>query len=110
MGINDLQLSPELIAALYPETLVIARDPVPVVHPAEPEKTGTYSFLGKNQRSIAVLVSAPHHEFMPEEQIGFLKKILEACKCGMDDIAIINIYRGEADMESLKNQFKPRII
>jgi hypothetical protein len=115
MGINDLQLSPELIAALYPETLVTERNPMPVSSPARPGetrpvKTTIYSFLGMNLRSICVLVSYPNDEFIPGDQLVFLQKILEACKCSMDDIALINTHRQPLDMEKLKNQFSPQVI
>ncbi len=86
MGINDLQLSDEMIAALYPETLV-GKD----VRPRQKKSGETsitsaklltrYPFLGKNLRSICFLVSYPDDEFIPGEQLIFLLKILQACKC-----------------------------
>ena len=113
MGINDLQLSPEMIAVLYPEILVASCDPAPTGKPTgpgenHPLKIARYAFSGKNLRSICVLVSAPDDEFMQEEKLFFLQKILEACKCTLDDIALINTHRQTPDMEKLKNQFEPR--
>ena len=115
MGINDLQLSAEMIAVLYPENLVAMGDPAPAGNTTGPEqlqalKTERYSFSGKNLRSICVLVSTPDGGVMPEEKLVFLQKILEACKCGMDDIALINTYRQPLDLERLKSQFSPRVI
>jgi hypothetical protein len=115
MGINDLQLSPALIAALYPETLVTAGEPVPVNGPVKPRETlqakrPAYTFLGKNRRSLCILVSCSDEEFMPEEQLAFLQKIMAACKYSLDDIAVINTYRQPMDLESLKNQFSPHVI
>jgi hypothetical protein len=115
MGINDLQLSTEIIAGLYPETLVTVNHPAITGDPSgpgqsEPPKTAPYSFFGKNLRSVCVLVSAPNDESMPGEKLSFLLKILEACKYTLDDIALINIYRQAPDMEKLKNQFHPGII
>jgi|SRR5450631_901653 len=115
MGINDLQLSPELIAALYPETLVTAGDPVPISAPVKaresfPAKRPPYTFLGKNRRALCILVSSSEEEFMPEEQMAFLQKIMAACKYSLDDIAVINTYGQSLDMESLKNQFSPHVI
>jgi hypothetical protein len=114
MGINDLQLSPELIAALYPETLVTAGNPAPVsgpVKPGEPPvKKPAYTFLGRNRRLLCILVSCSDEEFMPEEQLVFLQKIMAACKYSLDDIAVINTYRQPLDLESLKNQFSPHVI
>jgi hypothetical protein len=115
MGINDLKLSPELIAALYPETLVAAGNPVPTSGPVKspetlPAKRPAYTFLGKNRRSLCILVSCSDEEFMPEEQFVFLQKIMAACKYSLDDFAVINTYRQPLDMESLKNQFNPHVI
>jgi len=115
MGINDLQLSPELIAAWYPEILVTHRDPAPPVSSASPGETrpvepAVYSFLGMNRRSICVLVHYPDDEFIPEDQLIFLQKILEACKCSLDDIALINTNQQPLELERVKNQFNPNII
>ena len=115
MGINNLQLSSELIAALYPESLVIINGRDPVKKPVDankdlPVKSAGYPFLGKNLRSICFLVSSPDEEFIPLEQLTFLQKMLTACKCSLDDIAMINTSRSFVDMEILKRQFNPRII
>ena len=40
----------------------------------------------------------------------FLQKILTACKCSLDDIAIINTGPEPVIMESIRQQFNPRII
>jgi hypothetical protein len=115
MGINHLQLSPEIIAALYPEILVGADEPdTPKkrVNPKMPiEKAETvYPFLGKNLRSICFLVDYPEHEFMPEEQQAFLHKILTACKCSFEDIALVNTAGFPVLLDTIKSQLQPRII
>jgi hypothetical protein len=134
MGINHLQLSPELIAFLYPETLVNGNDPDPFKKPAKspetlvngndpdpfkkPAKTpetlqtkkSVPTFLGKNLQLICFLVSYPDDEFIPKEQLVFLQKILVACKCSLDDIALVNLKQQPVAMEDLKTQFSPRII
>lgn len=100
MGIDHLQLSPELIAVLYPETLVDGNDPDLVRYP----------FMGENSRSICFLVNNPDEEFMPEEQLAFLNRILSACKCSLKDIALVNTARTPVHFDNLKKQFRPRII
>jgi hypothetical protein len=115
MGINHLQLSPELIAALYPETLVTGTDP------ADIKKTGkssgrdlppapAYSFLGKNLRSICFLVDYPGQDFIPDSQMGFLLRMLSACKCRLDDIALVNAAGLPIRFNDLKSQLQPRIL
>jgi hypothetical protein len=96
MGINHIRLSAELIAVLYPETLVA--------------EESVYPYLGKNLNSICFLVSYPDDEFIPEDQFAFLQKILIACKLNLDDIALINTNRMTVELQVLKNIFQPRII
>ncbi len=92
MGINHIRLTSELIATLYPEALVAEND----------------AFLGKNLRSISFLVHCPDHDFLPEEQLVFMNKMLSACKLDMNDIVILNIARLNLSFEELKVQFHPR--
>jgi hypothetical protein len=115
MGINEIKLTPELITELYPETLVTTIDQTPAgeyfkSRNNQPAKSLVKNFLGKNLRSICILVYSPNDEFMPEEQRLFLQKILAACKYSLDDTAIINTSRYPVTMENLKEQFHPGII
>jgi hypothetical protein len=111
MGIDHLELSSELIAALYPETLVIGNDPQAVKKTGKnPSAVGKYPFLGRNLRSICFLVNYPHVEFIPEEQLAFLLKILTACKCSLDDIALINTANSPVQLDELKSWFGPKMI
>jgi len=115
MGINDLKLSDAVVASLYRETLVSRDGPAPPENalksalPLEIADTGI-PFLGKNLRSICFLVSYPDVEFIPEEQLSFLLKILQACKCRLDDIALINTKNHPVDINNLKSRLNPRII
>jgi hypothetical protein len=96
MGINHLQLSPELIAALYPETLVAGKD--------------GYPYLGENRRSISFLMNYPDHAFLPDEQLVFLEKMLSACKCNLEDIAILNTATHPVQFTPFIKQMHPGII
>jgi hypothetical protein len=115
MGINNLQLSTELIAALYPETLVGGNDMDTGKKPGKreeplPDKATEYPFLGKNKRSISFLVDYPDHDFIPEEQLVFLKKMLSACKCSLDDIALVNTAFTGGQFAELKKRLQPQIV
>jgi hypothetical protein len=94
MGIDQIRLSSELIQSLYPETLV----------------DGPTFFLGKNLKQICFLVHCAEFDFLPEDQIVFLGKILPACKLSMDDIIVINTARLTLTFDELRNQFQPVII
>jgi hypothetical protein len=115
MGINNLQLSPDLIAALYPETLVGGNDTETGKKPGKggeslPEPFADYRFLGKNRRSISFLADYADHDFIPEEQLVFLHKMLSACKCSLDDIALVNTVPSESQFAELKKQLQPQIV
>jgi hypothetical protein len=115
MGINDLTLSPALVASLYPETLIVTKelsgdlDIAQTGLTRDPGKTD-YPFLGKSRQPFCFLVSHPESEFIPENQLAFLQKILTACKYSLDDIAIINTGRRQVEINKLIKQFDPRII
>lgn len=114
MGINNLQLSHELIAALYPESLVVRNDRAltkktsKTINPAT--TPDAYPFLGKNLRSISFLVHYPEGDFLPGEQLVFLQKMLAACKYSLDDIALVNTAHTLFDFAELRIQLQPRTI
>jgi hypothetical protein len=115
MGIDHLQLSPGLVAALYTESLVVLEDHAPgkkefKTSSSADTPAAAYPYLGKNLRSIIFLTNEPGHDFIQEEKLKFLSKILDACKCSLDDIALINTAPNSASLYELKNQFRPRII
>jgi hypothetical protein len=115
MGINHLRLSSELIAALYPESLVAGRESAPVKEnvmtpKTVADKTPVYPFLGENNRSICFLTNNPAEDFLPAEQLGFLNKMLTACKLNLNDIALMNIAHIRFDLAELRVQLNPRII
>jgi hypothetical protein len=115
MGINNISLTPEIIAALYPETLSIESIPESGKRPdkpplPDPNRDMAYPYLGKNLRSICFLVDNPDQEFMNDSQMNFIRKILIACKCSQDDIAIINIAHQEVQLPELKSQLRPKMI
>jgi len=115
MGINDFSLTDEIIAALYPESLVSEKTigpgkkiPVKAGNPSTP--IAPYPFLGQNSRSICFLVHYPDNEFIPGDQLVFLLKILTACKCSLDDIALVNTAKTQVKTDELKRQLHPGII
>ena len=86
MGINDLKLSDAIVAALYPETLVGRDGPIPIektVKSALPVETETPGILfwGKISGQSVFWFHYPDDEFIPEEQLVFSEKMLQACKC-----------------------------
>ena len=95
MGINHIRLTSELIANLYPEGLVAENNPFLGI---KPPIRSVFLF-------IALII-----DFLPEEQLVFLNKMLSACKLNMDDIVLLNLTKLDLSFEKLKVQFHPRII
>jgi hypothetical protein len=113
MGINHIQLSRELIAMLYPESLVSENDTEPAglkFKSPDVAPQPVYDFMGKHQRSVCFLVDFPGQEYMPQDQLQFLNRILDACKYSLDDIALVNAARAPVLFADLEKQLKPRIL
>lgn len=83
MGLNNIELSPLLLAELYPSTLIETI--------SETSKAPAIKFLGKNQKNILILVSKKETAFLEDEELEFLSTVLAACKLSIADIAIVNI-------------------
>lgn len=76
---------------------------------APPASTG-YKFLGNNRRKITVLVKSPGVAFLPDDQLSFLTRMLEACKMNVGDVAIVNEANAPVNITALKQQLQPAVI
>jgi hypothetical protein len=123
MGLNDLNLSPGIIAALYPVSLIIPDQndipKLPITTPAdvitkEPETTiveSDWKYLGNNQRNILIVVNYETAVHLPDEELSFLTNMLAACKLSLGDTAIINMnnYK-ETSYKDFLAEFKSKIV
>jgi hypothetical protein len=111
MGIDHLSLSSELIAALYPETLVAPFSlPSPPLSRPTAVHTAVYPYLGENKCGVIFLVDYPDQEYLPPDQLVFLQKILSACHYKIEDIALINTAHTPVSFSQLKKQLHPRVV
>ena len=78
--------------------------PLPDAPPA------TFKFLGNNRRHITLLVHSPGSGFMPDNQLAFLTKILEACRMTLADVAIVNNAAAPVTITALRQQLQPKIV
>jgi hypothetical protein len=69
-----------------------------------------YKFLGNNRRKITILVASPGAAFLPDDQLTFLTKILEACQMNIGDVAIVNHAQVPVLITELKQQLQPSFI
>ena len=83
--------------------------PAPQPIPAPPQTT-PYKILGNHRRKITILVNAPGSPFLPDNQLSFLTKILEACRLNMGDVAIVNHASAPVNITALRAQLQPTVI
>ena len=88
MSFDRLQLDPYLLARIYTQPIVPGEN-APVV--TEQKSIPKVKFLGENQKNIALFIQNENEAYLNEELFNLLTNILNACKLGMQDVALINI-------------------
>ena len=103
MSLNKIHLSVQLIANLYPASLI--------ERPTPADNSETIKFLGNNKQNILVLVSKEKIAFLEDNELDFLSSILVACKLSLADVAIVNVKTlGVTNYRSLINQLKSKTL
>ncbi|MBC7848996.1 MAG: hypothetical protein H7Y31_04640 [Chitinophagaceae bacterium] len=117
MSFDDLHLSPAMIISLYSNVLVSLNENVPQTVEPKPEQakitehitaSSVYPITGKNQRYVTVLVRIPGKENIADREHNFLMKMMEACKIGIDDIALMNFGIFPVDIKKLQAELHPK--
>jgi hypothetical protein len=110
--------APQKPAASTPPAQPPAPPPQPPVQPPAPAPIATipppetpgYKFLGNNRRKTTLLVHSPGTPFLPDNQLTFLTKILEACRMTLADVAIVNHAAAPVTIAAIKQQLQPKIV
>ena len=124
MSLNDLHLSSNILATIYPSSLVIMdqADAIPSPQPVQPvatkirtesesAKTVDWKYLGNNQKNILVVVNYDNAVHLPDEELNFLTNMLTACKLNLGDVAIVNRYNyQELSYKDFLAEFKSKIV
>lgn len=122
MGLNDLPLSPYLLSALFPSSLINTDSAVAGKSGQETDSetvimTNTvieeppWKHLGTNAKNILIVVNYPSVVHLPDEELGFLTNMLTACKLSLADVAIINKNNyTTTSHKDLLEYFKSKII
>jgi hypothetical protein len=90
MSLDNIQLPSMILQDLYSKSLV---DLKTGKQDQGNVKQDELSYLGNNQKRIAVIVTAPDALYLADTDLHFLLGILSACKLSMEDIALINISK-----------------
>jgi hypothetical protein len=77
---------------------------------ASPGASSPYKFLGDNRKNITIVVQSPGVAFLPDHQLAFLTKMLEACRMNIGDTAIVNHAVTPVAIDALKQQLKPSVV
>ena len=103
--------APETNAPVNPAGRTSSIPVAPATRPSStPGADGSYKFLGNNRRQITVLVQSPGVAFLPDDQLSFLTRMLEACRMNIGDVAIINLANAPVTITALKQQLQPNVI
>src|SRR5580692_550208 len=108
MSLDDIRLPGWLVANLYKNTLIGSEPVSAAQHPAQLFQPLRY--LGNNAKHIVLLVKAENAVFLPDNQLGFIIKMLGACKMNLADVGILNLAFREVQIELIKEQLQPDIL
>ncbi len=107
MSLEKINLPATVLAGLYKGHLVISNEVEPKKVRPEPKKKTGYRSLGDNAKRILILVNNPNIDFLPENDLEFLSRMLAACKLSLTDVTIINHAEEALVFEKIKKQFNP---
>lgn len=112
MNLNEIRLSPIVIADLYKKSLValpVNTNTSATVSPKE-APPDTFEYLGNNLKQILIVVYYPDKTIIPDEQLTFLTAILKACNLTLEDTAIVNFATFKFDYNLLSRRVLTRVM
>ena len=72
-----------------PDTVQVVEEPVEKIEPA------IISYKGRNEKGILILVEDSTDEFLNENDLSYLLKIIGAVKLSLADIALVNVHKSK---------------
>ena len=97
-------------ASVKPAAPLIPEASIPPAPTAPVEEPAAYKFLGNHRRKVTIIVDSPGAAFLPDDQLNFLTKILEACRMNIGDVAIVNHHTSPVAITALRQQLQPSSI
>jgi hypothetical protein len=119
MDLNHIRLPASVVADLYHKSLI---DTTGTLSGSKVEKTSVaktliagvpgntgLKYLGENRKNILIIVNHADAVYLPDDELGFLTGILNACKLSIGDVAIVNFNNHpDVSYKELTNHFKSR--
>ena len=102
MSLNNINLNAQLIADLYPNTLIETSN-------TNIQNTGV-RYLGDNQKNISIFVKNTEVPFLNDGEFNLLTSILAACKLSIADVAIVNLESNNSNPEELLTELNSKIV
>jgi hypothetical protein len=107
MSLDNIQLPIQVITDLFKNSLVdLDGEQIKTTN----KSNNTISFLGNNDKQIAILVNEPEAIYLKEDELNLLLNILNACKLTMADIAVINLDKTTTNYKQLQEDLLAKII
>lgn len=112
--LNNIKLPPQLIASLYPYSLIDDKGvnkqalPGPEVLD-EKNEPALLQWLGDNKKQITIIVREANAKYVTDEGLQLLTNMLTACKLSLADVAIVNLHNQDFAYQQIVDQLKPRI-
>jgi hypothetical protein len=108
MNFQKIQLPARVVADLFKNSLVMSekRNSDEELVTGQPQ----YRFLGNHLKKITLIISNTNNFFLPEDQMLFLTRMLEACKMTFADVAVLNHNSVPVNIHALREQLNPKII
>ena len=112
MDIDNIELTPVLIAELYNSVLVEAEVNTSEIADLTVSKSeGPILFTGGNRQHILIIVRYENTDTIPGEDLVFLSEMLSACKLSNDDVAIVNIHpQQQFTYKELTSKLNSRVV
>jgi hypothetical protein len=112
---SENPVTPKPVVATPPPTSVKPTEPLvqPTPPPQKPPtptppaEPAVYKFLGNHRRKVTIIVDSPGAAFLPDDQLNFVSKILEACRMNVGDVAIVNHHTTPVAINTLREQLQP---
>lgn len=104
MSLENVQFDPYFLARIYQNQAIIpgekpAAPAVTAAAPAAPKVAEApaaplppVKFLGDNQKKFVLLINNANEVYLDDARFHLLTNILNACKLGMQDVALVNLH------------------